>query len=400
MPKPLKSLLIMNTCSLIVSIYVGIFLNLLIWEEGQSIAEVSLYNMSLFVCWGLGFTITAKLLSRFTIRLPFALSALSGGAAFAFLGWASLDSRTLWILLLGMPVGFMFGFSMAAQNLGVAMRGRGSDFAAYFGATAIISQLLSIIVPIGSAQMIRTFDYGGSYIVMLGFAGLMFIFSFKMPPILLPPPEHPKEAAEFGKFRFRVAFGKPGAKWVLMSLLVSGMFMQFQNLFTLLFTFSVTQDKLLIALLNVLYTCAALAGLAAYRKYRIDEHRWLWIGTGLLAAGFLIVLLREPAALIVSNVMTSAGMFFFTTVWNAQQFKFVERWGTVRKTAFLVWRENILVVTRCVLLTMTLPLKDLSGWLFIALIGVILLCLFAIPVFQGRAGRYAPPNEQNSLSVS
>jgi MFS transporter, YQGE family, putative transporter len=399
MPKSLRLLLAMNACSSVISIYVGIFLNLFIWEKGQSIAEVSIYNVSMFISWGVAFTATAKLLTMYTIRAPFALSALSGGAAFAYLGWVNLDSRMLWIVLLGIPVGFMFGFSMAAQNLAVALRGKGSDYASYFGTVAIILQLLSIAVPIASAQMIEWFDYRGSFVWMLVFAGLMLVFSVKMPAITLPPPEGPEETREFGKFAYRMAFGRPGSKWILLSLLVSGMFLQFQNLFTLLFTFSVTQDKLLIALLNVLYTCSALAGLAAYRRLRLNADRWLWIGTFLLASGFLIVLLRSPAAMILSNVMTTAGMFFFTTVWNAQQFRFVEDWGTVRKTSFLVWRECILIVTRCLLLGLTLPLKELSGWMFTALIGVILLCLFSIPVFQNRAERARSLGEQNSLTA-
>src|SRR4051812_38705706 len=119
MPKSLRLLLVMNTFGSVIAIYVGIFINLFIWEKGQSIAEVSLYNVSLFLAWGVAFTVAAKLLTRYTIRVPFALSALSGGAAFVFLGWVQLDNRLLWIVLLGIPVGFLFGFSQSAQNLGV-----------------------------------------------------------------------------------------------------------------------------------------------------------------------------------------------------------------------------------------------------------------------------------------
>jgi YQGE family putative transporter len=387
MPTPLRMLLAMNTFGSVIAIYVSIFLNLFIWEKGQSIAEVSVYNLSMFICWGIAYTAAAKLLTRYTIRIPLSLSALSGGAAFAYLGWAIVDNRLLWIILLGIPVGFMFGFSQSAQNLGVALRGRGDDYGTYFGTVTVILQALSIVVPIASAQMIASFDYRGSFLLMLVFSGLMLGFSFRMPAIKLPPPETPEESREFGKFRYRTAFGKPGAGWILLSLLASGMFLQFQNLFTLLFTFSVTQDKLLIALLNVLYTCSAFLGLFFYRKVRLHENVWMWIGTGLLAAGFLVVLLREPAALIVSNVMTTAGMFFFNAVWNSRQFRFIEDWGPVRQTSFLVWRENLLIVTRCVLLGLAIPLKEMAGWAFTGLIGVILVCLFVIPVLQSRAER-------------
>lgn len=389
----------MNACCSVLAIFVSIFLNLFIWENGQSIAQVSLYNVSMYAAWGAAFTTAAKWLARHTIRLPLALSAVSGGAAFAFLGWVEMDNQTVWLLLLGLPVGCMFGFSQASQNLGVALRGKGGDFAAYFGTAAIIIQLLSVAVPIASARMIDGLGYGGSFAVMLAFAVLTLAFSAAMPAIRMPPPDTPEESREFGKFRFRTAFGSPGSGWILLSLLFSGMFLQFQNLFTLLFTFSVTQDKLLIALLNVLYSVAALAGLAAYRKFRLQDGRWLWVGTWLLAVGFFIVLFRSPAAFIVSNVMTTAGMFFFSTVWNAQQFRFMEDGGTTRKASFLVWRECILIATRCMLLGLTFPLKELSGGWFAGLIGLILLCLFAIPVFQHRAERARAEQRQNSLTA-
>ncbi|QJD87794.1 MFS transporter [Cohnella herbarum] len=362
MSKEMRKLLIMNTISSIIAIYIGIFVNLYIWEHNHSIAEVSLYNMSMFINWGISFAITAKLLTRFSIRLPLAVSALCGAAAFAYLVSVQLDNRIVWILLLGIPVGAMFGLSQASQNLSLALRGKGSEYAPYFATMMVISQGLSMAVPFVSAQVIDWKGYSGSFGLMSVFVAMMLAFSFFMPRISLAAQSVQGEKPQHAwRFRFRAAFGRPGSKWILLSLLAAGIFMQFQNLFTLLFTFSVTEDKLLIALLNMVYTCCSLLGLWMYRKIKFDEMRWLRIGMGLLAVGFLIVLFRHPAALIVSNLLTSIGMFYFTTVWNAQQFRFIQHAGPAGQASFLVWREILLVATRCVLLGLTLPLKDMGG---------------------------------------
>ncbi len=387
MSAEMRKLLVMNAITSVVTVYIGIFVNLYIWQENQRIADVSLYNMAMFVSWGAAFAAAAKLLTRFSIRLPLCLSALCGGAAFLFLMTSHMDNRTLWIALLGLPVGAMFGLAQAAQNLGVALQGKGSEFAPYFAAVNIIVQVVSVAVPIASAKVIDGFGYGGSFALMLAFLALMLVFSARMPRIRLRRPEDPAEAKRFGKFGARLAFGRPGARWIVLSLLAAGAFMQFQNLFALLFTFSVTQNKLLIALLNVLYTLSSLLGLWLYRRFRSGEMRWLWLGNGLLAAGFLIALLREPAALIVSNVLTTIGMFYFSTVWNAQQFRYIEHAGAASQTSFLVWRECTLIATRCALLAMTMPLTRLQGVGFVAIVLVTIACMLVIPLVQSKAMR-------------
>ncbi|TFE30587.1 MFS transporter [Cohnella luojiensis] len=308
---------------------------------------------------------------------------------FTYLVSVQFDNRMLWTILLGIPVGAMFGLSGAAQNLSIALKGKGSEFAPYFASFMVITQILSMVVPFVSAKVIEGFGYAGSFGMMLVFVALMLVFSFFMPRITLAETRQPGSVASGNRYGFRSAFGRPGSKWILLSLLAAGVFLQFQNLFTLLFTFSVTQDKLLIALLNMLYTCCSLLGLWMYRKIKIDEMRWLWIGMTLMAVGFLIVLFRDPAALILSNVMTSIGMFYFTTVWNAQQFRFIQHAGPSQQASFLIWRECTLVVTRCVLLGLTLPLKDMGGTGFALLIGVTVVCLLSIPAFQQRALREA-----------
>jgi YQGE family putative transporter len=385
--KEMRKLLIMNAISSVIAIYIGIFINLYIWEHNHSIAEVSLYNMSMFISWGITFAIAAKLLTRFSIRLTLAVSALCGAAAFLYLMSIHLDNRFLWIIFLGVPVGAMFGFSQASQNLSIALRGKGSEFAPYFASMMVILQMLSVAVPFVSAKVIDWFGYVGSFGLMLLFVALMLSFSIFMPRITLASPSNQRSSPR--KMSFRSAFGHPGSKWILFSLLAAGVFMQFQNLFMLLFTFSITQDKVLIALLNMLYTFCSLLGLFIYRKIQFDEMRWLWIGTLLIAVGFIVVLFRYPFALITSNVLTSIGMFYFMTVWNAQQFRFIQHAGPTSQTSFLVWRECILVVTRCLLLGLTLPLKNMGGMGFALIIGVAVVCLLAIPVFQHRAIREA-----------
>ncbi|MEC0243145.1 MFS transporter [Paenibacillus dokdonensis] len=388
MSNDIRKLLIMNIISSIISIYIAIFVNLYIWESNHGIGEVSLYNLSMYICWGLTFALASKLINRYSIRVLLAISAVCGAMAFMYLMTVHLDNRLLWITLLGIPVGMMFGFSQSSQNLGIAMQGKENELAPYFAAVNITSQALNMAVPILSAAVIQGFGYRGSFITMLIFIAVMLIYSSRMPRIYLPPQTSAIEIREpIYTLGFRSAFGYPGAKWVLLSLLAAGIFLQFQNLFALLFTFSVTQNKLWIALLNLLYTLSSLLGLLLYRRIKFNEMKWLWIGTLLLAFGFLIALLHNPIMLIASNVFTSVGMFYFSIVWNAQQFKYIKHLSPATKRTFLVWRECILVFTRCLLLSLTFSLTEMRGMAFGIIVIITIACLVAIPVFQKLAGR-------------
>ncbi|MCL6627761.1 MAG: MFS transporter, partial [Alicyclobacillus shizuokensis] len=56
LPKDLRRILWMSSVFLVIFTFMGIFVNLYIWERHQSIAELCWYNIVLFIAWGIGFT--------------------------------------------------------------------------------------------------------------------------------------------------------------------------------------------------------------------------------------------------------------------------------------------------------------------------------------------------------
>lgn len=67
MTTALKRLLWMNISSGIIFNYMGIFINLFIWEKGNQIFDVAWFNLVMFLAWGVAFMYGANLLSKFTI---------------------------------------------------------------------------------------------------------------------------------------------------------------------------------------------------------------------------------------------------------------------------------------------------------------------------------------------
>jgi MFS transporter, YQGE family, putative transporter len=393
LPRELLRLLIMNAVSFIIFIYIGIFVNLFIWEQGHRIFDVTWFNLSMFFTWGFAFSFGAGLLKKWSVRLLFGISAGFGGTAFLLLSLLKLDNRLLWIALIGIPVGAMWGFFAVAQNLCVSLLGKGKDFGNFFAASTTVSQILNMSVPLLSAQVIHGFGYTGSFGLMLVFVIGMLVMSRFVPEVSLRD-QNPIPDPWYASLNWRSVFPSSGLKWLIPSCLAGAFIIQFQNLFGLLFTFTVTENKTIIALLNMLYTCSSLLALFMYRRYRMSEFRWFVLGLGLLAAGFLLVLYPAKPLLIVSNVLMTMGLFYFSTNWNGQQFRMIAVMTPAEQARLLVWRECLLSLTRCFMLLLILQIEDFHGPAFLMMIAMALFSLLAVAFSQRKAGRELRPAKE------
>lgn len=387
MSQALRKWLVMNMMSYTIFVYVGIFVNLFIWEKNRLISEVAWYNLLVYFSWSFAFAGAAYLLARATARLLLGVSAFSGASAFLLLSYVELDNRLLWIAMIGAAVGVMYGFFSAAQNLSVSMSGTSAELGRYFSAAAGIQQGVTLAVPLLSAAIIVYFGYSGTFALMLVFLACMLAFSFAMPRLSLRAEAGPPTVV----WLWRELLRKPGLRWFSASNLAAGVFLQFQQLFLLLFTFSVTENKFWIAALNGLYTLATLCGLLAYRKFGWKDSTFLAMGCALIASGFLIALFPVKPLLIVSNLLTAVGMFCFGAAWNTLQFKWIKPYPEAGQAKLLVWRETLICVTRIGTLLLVMSVDNFRSPLFVALIVLSVLCLLAVPYFEYRAKKTLEP---------
>ncbi|GKU76027.1 MFS transporter [Paenibacillus sp. L3-i20] len=401
MTSSIRKIFTMNIISSIIYIYVGIFINLYIWEAGQNISDVAWYNIVLFTGWSISYGCGTFLVHKLGMRKLITISALSVGLAFALLAWMPPFERIWWLASIALPVGLSWGLYSATQNISLTILGKDKDFSVYFAYSTLAGQILSMIVPIIYAQVILKFGYSASFIAMIVFVLIMMVYAKFLPHLpkensALPSKEtrKSKSLSPFGIFK---QVGKqmlqPQYRWLTFSIFAAGIFLQFQNLFTLLFTFTVTQDKTLISLLNALYTLAGVVALLIYKRIKLTNMKWLWIGAGLLAFGFIIVTIPMPTPsaksilLISSNIISAIGMLLFASTWNAITFNSIQFLNDQERTMFLVWREWLLCISRIVLLTIVLSLNDLSGWLFNLIIAFTVISLLAIPFTMNIATR-------------
>ncbi|TVY07590.1 MFS transporter [Paenibacillus cremeus] len=374
----IKRLLMMNAASNIIFNYIGIFINLYIWEKNKSIFDVTWFNLILFILWSIAFAVGSRLLSRFTTRLLIRTVAISGALTFILLSFLELDNRLLWITIIAIPIGIMWGFYASAQNITLCVFGKGKDFEGYFSVASIIGQVISIINPIAFAFIIRWVGYSGSFLLMFLFVAILLTVSFFIPPITLAKEPEPL----FRNMRFSQVFSYTSLRWMAPSCLAAGVFLQFQGLFALIYTFSVSSDKLVIALLNVMYASSTIIAMMLYRRLKTGEGVWLMIGMLFISAGFLLPLMPRAPLLVASNILTTVGMFYFGTVWNTRQFRVISKHTAIEQARILLWREWFLNIARITMLVLILFVKELSGAVFVTLIAFALVCALSIPLFS------------------
>ncbi|QGQ98137.1 MFS transporter [Paenibacillus psychroresistens] len=376
-----RGILLMNASSNIIFNFIGIFVNLYIWEHGRSIFDVTWFNLILFCTWSFSFAFGAKLLTRYSTKLLIRIIAICGAITFLLLTFLQLDNRLLWIAIIAIPIGIMWGFYAIAQNTSLSYLGKGEDFAAYFSLASLIGQAVSILNPIFFAVVIKLIGYSGSFLLMFLFVTLLMIVSFYIPNITISGEKEPL----FTKFRIGQVFTYSQIRWILPSCLAAGIFLQFQGLFALLFTFSVSENKLIIALLNVGYACVTICAMLLKRKLQASDSKVLTYGMIFISVGFLITLYPIAPILVFSNLLTTIGMYYFATIWNTRQFSLIVKHTKMEQVRILIWREWFLNIARIAMLLLILTVKDFHGVIFIILMAFALFCALIIPYFSNRS---------------
>ncbi len=381
--KEIQKILLMNASSMIIFNFIGIFVNLYIWERDRSIFDVTWFNLILFCAWSVSFALGARLLYKFSTKHLIRSIAVCGALTFLLLTFLKLDNQLLWIAVIAIPVGIMWGFYAIAQNISLSVLGKGKDLRSYFSLSTLIGQIVSIANPIFFALVIQWIGYAGSFLLMFLFVTILMVVSFYLPDISISAEKEPL----FSRFRIDKVFTYSTLRWMVPSCLAAGVFLQFQGLFALLFTFSVSEDKLIIALLNVGYACSTIGAMVVYRKLKMANGTILTIGMIFISVGFLITLYPKAPILVLSNLLTTVGMFYFASTWNPVHFRIISRHNPIEQVRILIWREWLLNIARISMLLLILTVKDFHGMSFILLMSLALASALVIPYLSGRSER-------------
>lgn len=376
--KELKLLLLQTFAQRFIAIYATLFINFYIWYEEKSIFDVSYLNLITILFWNVTYFIGTKILYRTNVRVIMIISSFFSLIAFLTLLFP-LEERYIWITIVSMAMGSFHGFYYSGKNLSISIYGKKEEFHQYFSITTVITQFVSLLTPILLAIFIYYFSYSASFIVMIVCSVFMLVASMNIPNFSLK--NEPVEK----KQSFKKVFSSSSLKWMFVSFIAAGLFRQFQSLFVLIFTYTLTENELYISFLNALYIVFTVLCIKIYKKARkVDDYRWLLIGICFITIGYAVALLPFTPLLVVSNILTTIGMYYYNTVFVSQHFKLINEQSKERQVGLFLWREITTNFLRCVMLTFILFIGDIKSIAFLYVLTVALISGFMIPFIQKK----------------
>lgn len=378
--RELKRLLIFNMGYAIIYNYINIFVNFYIWQQTKSFSDISLFNFILFFVGGFNVMIGYKVLLHTSTRFNSLLSVV-----FAVIGFVVLmlyhPTNHLWlIVLVGLPIGLFVSYFWTAGNISISTQGKSEDYGTYWSYSNTFSQIISVVNPLLSALFIFLFGFVGSFIIMTIFIGFMVYVSFMVPKIVLH--KEIKKEGFFGRATYQSVFSTKKAHWLYVSMTVGVIYAQLQNIFALLFTFQATNKTIIVACLSAGYAIVTIASFFAYLKIHLGPSTWLKFAILLNGIGIFIDLFHFPVLYIVSNFLTTTGIFFFNTIWTAQQFAITADISLEKRIRYFIWREVNLDLSRAVFLLILVLVPVLHRRFLDLFIFVLILSLSFIFINQ------------------
>jgi len=393
--KELRFLLLTTVIFSIINSYVTIFINLYIWEKYHQISQVAWFNITMLVFWGIAFTIAGKIFAVYSLQATMRIASLMALLAFLLLLTLPNASSVLWNLSIGASVGFMCGTYFMSQNIFISFYGKGDEFNTYFSLYTFAQQILSILNPIVFAIIIKSFGYATSFIIVFAVVCILFVLTFYIPNVTLSKEE--KEKPFFRVHNPWLQMQK--LRSFLSSCFIMGFLLQFQLLFTQLFTFHVSENKIIIAGLNVLYTILTICAYFFVRQAHIPPIRQLQSGVVLMGMAYLLALYPEPIILILLNIFSAIGYFFLITNWNTSQFNYMKQFDSITLTNVIILREIILNIGRIIMLLFIAQVQEFRGLTYQGMILFISVCIALLFFIERKRSSVEKKQTRSGMSV-
>lgn len=372
-------LVLLNTVMQTIFIFTGIFVNLYLWGANQNLANVILFNLVSNTVLFFAYVYGSHLLYKRSIRFVLAISCIFAAIAFTALLFYTPGNRYVIVPLVGALVGVTQGFFWGGNNAAMYAFLKSEDYPNYFSANTVMQQILSILVPLISSGLILWLSFRGSFLFMgvLVIGALVFVVKF---------PKFAIQKSLFVHIRYRDVFSRPGTRWVMLGVLAIGVIGQFQQLFTLIFTFNVTHNEVLVALLNVGYAIVVFAALFLYKRVQIHENLWLVIGIVFILLAYVGTMLHHRASLAIGIVLLmQVGGMYFAASSGRQSYRVMMQDDIVWRTQFGMWQEVSFFVSRVLVLGIALAIHHIGDLAFIIVVVLSTVSLFLMPLFQHKS---------------
>lgn len=369
-----------NTAMQVIFNFVGIFVNLYWWNQGQPILEVSLFNLCGTVMLFTSYLVGSQYLYKRDIRFVMLLSSIFAGVTFVALFFYLPHWRNVFTVGVGLAFGLTQGFFWAANNSSMYTFLKSEQYADYFSVNTVVGQVIAVVVPLVSAGVVGLVGFHTSFLIMLVFVLGAFVVSMRLPHKGLDQNLFADRAG------YRAVFSQPGTSWVMAVVMCTGLVNQFLTLFSMIFIFAVSNQVGIVAVLNIGYSLVLLGALTLYRRAQWSQDVWLVVGIGLilLSYGLAFVVGHTLWSTVVVLLMRVGGLWLQGAS-GRQRYRVIMQGDVVWRTRFGLWMEIPFALSRCTVLIGGMFVRQVGDTGFIVLTVISGLAMIALPLFTRLA---------------
>ncbi len=376
--KEVWAFIVFNNVMATIFSYTSIFVNLFIWGNGHNLEGVTVYNLISYIALFLSYMIGSRYLHTYSGKFVMTLSAVFTVATFVLLFYDNTQNQGLMIPGVATMSGMTSGLFWAGNNSALYFFLKPEDYTNYYSMNTMISQTVTILVPLLSSAIVYLVSYRYSFLFMLMLVVVAFVFARKLPDYAATEPL-------FRDFRIKTVFTKPGTKWLVPITLSSGTYAQFQNFFSMIYIFSISNNVVFVALMNVGFTIMMLFGLFIYKRTGWNDLYWLMIGIGLLLVSYSVAFTHQTFLVIFLLLLMKMGNLFFNVSNGKQTYRIQVQDEPVMRIKIGMWLEVPLVIARSSVLLIVLILFHYHLNPMVVLIPLSTIAIFAIPALQKKA---------------
>lgn len=365
----------------IVFSFANLFLNVFLWDAGQSFWDIGVYNLFSALAIFLAFMLGSLLIRRFGSRQIFIISALFACLLFFDLFYAGAVTRSS-IPWLGVLYGGFIGFFYCGFNLHLLVWAREDNRSFLLGLEYVITSATQLIVPIVSGFFIIKVGYGKTFLFLLILICIQFLLSCIVPSLMIK-----KEAVRAWP---RVLINKDmlhmGA-----SCSAFGFFNAFVQMAFGLFLFFFVENEFHLGSWNLLFGALTVLAYWNVGKRLNSSNQVLFLNLGMMGSMMvtLVLLLSEPKWFILFNLTVSITLpmiwlplksYHYQLLTHSTGKKATDEIGSAMTG--LVFREFCLTVGRVCFFLLMLAGFELGGYAYFLMIGLALCMPIGMRVFR------------------
>lgn len=354
--------------------FIMIFVNIYLWQTGNSIQAVALFNLCNYLAASGAFHL-GNLVALKNGRINYLLSSLSFIALFMVAIWQG-DETWRYSAIIGILGGMGDGFFFFNLNTFQASELDKEEMDRFMAWLGIVTKATAILSPLISGVLTVLYGFRAMAAALLVLLIIQFFLALTLPS---------GRVGSLPRFNFRAMWQRPSLRSTLLTHVVRAPYNEFTVLTNSVFLYVFAQNEALTGFLNSAFAIASILMFGLYRLLQTKWSRHQLMFSGALAHTAAILFLFQPSlnAFILYNLATAFGGAFFGQPLTGVQIHAAKAHAADEGEMLGILQTRVILLTlgRCLFFgAVYLWYSDFDSWIYTGL----LIINLGIPLLSFR----------------